>query len=200
MIGCPSINRVVAALAIGVSICVPGSISIADDAPVTLEKITDAWKAREQKIKSFDFRWWSKHFEVEPSDPQPQLEVAKAPARPETTFIIMRRFATDTKDDQLRMRLDERGRRWRPDRSDFVPSSTVEILDHGVERQFDEQSPLGYPLVQAKAQVGLIDYHDIRSRPLRLAYRPLHSPIGVFPGQMTLGKAADEGLVVLEHP
>src|SRR5436189_6453548 len=114
MIGRRSINRKMAALVIGVSIFVPGRISIAEDRPVTLEKIIEVWTAREQKIKSFDFRWWSKHFETEPSDAPTQPAAAKTPARPETTFIIMRRFATDTKDDQLRLRLDERGRRWRP--------------------------------------------------------------------------------------
>jgi len=198
------INRVAAALAIGVSMCVSGRISIADDTPVTLEKIIDTWKAREQKITSFDFHWWSKHFESEPDGVPPILLEENPVRRPDATFIAMYRFATDAQNGQLRTRLDERGREWCPSTADFVPSNTVEILDLGIEKRFHPQTLLGYPTLTTKGQVGLIDYHDIRSRPLRLAYRPLHSPIGVFPGQMTLRKQIDTAeapaLLILEHP
>jgi len=195
-------------LLISVALALPLNIAAhsagADDQPVRLENIIEAWKAREQKIASFDFRWWSKHFESQPNDALTPSGEAKPPPRPDTTFIIMRRFASDKKDGQLRTRFDERGREWWPSRADFIPVSTVELLDHAVEKRFHPESPLGYPTLTTQGQVGLIDYHDIRSRPLRLIYRPLHSPIGVFPGQMTLGKetgaAESESLVVLEHP
>jgi len=51
------INRTIAALAITVLICGTRQVSIADDSSVTLEKVIEAWKARERDTKSFDFRW-----------------------------------------------------------------------------------------------------------------------------------------------
>jgi hypothetical protein len=197
--------------------------AFSDDNPVTIKRIIEVWKAREQKIKSFDFRWWSKHFESEPNDWAPDAPgQARPPARPDATFIVRCRFATDSKDWQVRTRLDDRGRSWVWNSSDFtprtvaafskgsslppsdfVPRTAVDILNNGIEQRFLCDCPLGPPALATKTGPGLIDHHDVRSRALRLAYRPFTSPIAVFPAPLTLAKDTDAdstGLVVLDHP
>ena len=190
---------------IALLLLLPQRRASSDDAPVTLEKIIEVWKAREQKIKSFDFRWWSKHFESEPDvglrnqDPREP----KAPARPDTTFIVMSRFATDMKDNQVRTRLDDRGQQWSPNVGEFLERTRVDILDHGVEKSFYSNSDRGFfPTLDTRSSPGLVDHHDIRSRALRLAFRPLTGPIAVCPGKPELVEIADKdapGLLVVDH-
>src|SRR6478672_5137693 len=74
--------------------------AIADDAEVTLEKIINAWKAREEKVQTFDFRWWSKHFESADLDNRGGDDAA---------FVCRCRLVGDAKG---RIRFESKGREW----------------------------------------------------------------------------------------
>jgi hypothetical protein len=179
-------------------------LASAEDQPVALDTIINAWKAREQKIQSFDFRWWSKHFQSEPNDwaPRGRGDVRPPPC-PDSTFVLMYRFATDFKDGQIRTRLDDHGRQWWTvaETGKFFDRTRVELLDRGVEKQFFSNAPDGRPELITRSTPGVLDHHDIRSRAIRLAYRPLTGPIAVFPGQLKLVVDADkiaDGTIALE--
>ena len=129
----------------------------ADDTP-ELQKILDAWKAREQNTKSIDFRWWSKCFES-----------GAGPSKPDITYINKCRYLLD---DQDRKRLERSGKLWIASKSDYVRSTLVDIHDgQNYKTQLsDDAHEVATAFVDSRDRFSLnkVSWID----PLTIAYRP----------------------------
>jgi len=183
------INRMIAALTIGVLSCMPDRTSIADDAPVTLEKIIDAWKAREQNTKSFDFHWSARRFE----DGKTGLfamsarrsavrnrgavgDRADIPELPDANFIVNYRYVTDGKG---RIRVEESGQEWSTEKSDLVPRVRLEIFDGTSRNSFSLAGAIGSPRAYVGGPVDTIG-KLVWLHPVNMVYRPLSKSGGVL--------------------
>jgi len=107
--------------------------AIADDSPVTLDTIINAWKAREEKIETFDFRWWSKHFE------SADLENRGGD---DAEFIRPCRLVGDAKG---RLRFEAKGREWDREANEYVNRMRIEVFDGVHSITFTQDRDLTYP-------------------------------------------------------
>jgi hypothetical protein len=190
MTGRLPINRTMAVLAIGALTCVFCQNPIADDSPVTLDTIINSWKAREEKVQSFDFRWWSKHFESA-SYPAISVQPINKP-KENATFILRYRFCGDCKG---RMRLECKGRDWDQSRGEYISQTTTEILDGEHWVSFSPDGPVGYPYatidnIKMPRQIP----SNWNTLPLLISFRPITVPAAAY-GTWKLRSSKDGGVL-----
>ena len=176
----------------------------ADDKP-DLQKIIDAWKAREKKVESFDFRWWSKRFEDGRSNVRARAEaaikhVAVTPI-PDVTHITKYRFLMDA---QGRIRFEESGKEWASDKAEIVPRTFIDIFDGKIGKMQFLGGAMGFPT----AHFCGVDSHragkSIWLYPLIMIYRPFNQVTGVFASKtLTLidktATVENDPVIVLDH-
>ena len=99
------------------------------DPPFSIDDLKRKWKEHEELIKSFDFVAEGQHFDsgvfqnaIRGMSP---LDKDK-PKQPATTFPTKRRLLGDSTG---RLRLEEDGQVWVPDRGEFAPSTTVTVIN-----------------------------------------------------------------------
>ena len=166
----------------------------ADDKP-DLQKILDAWKAREQNTKSFDFRWRSKRFD-DGSDhipPSSRLQWAKKPADrvdpPDTTYIAKYRFLMDDKD---RLRRERDDVEWSVEKNDYLPRTSVELFDGSINKLLYTDGASQFKI----AFIGTDHTHIgelLWLWPVRLTFRPLTGGSAVFNRESLAISANSEG-------
>jgi hypothetical protein len=150
----------------------------ADEKP-DLQTIIDAWKAREQKVESFDFRWWSKRHEsrdanLPGANPIGTLKDKFVPgnpiAKPENDSIWRYRFVVDAGSRYL---YEEFGHDWIPEKGEFVPSHSVELFDGKLLKYFYGKGRFDHPHVTIEENpkgplVGRSTWAD----PIKMVFRP----------------------------
>ena len=156
----------------------------ADDKP-DLQKIIDAWKAREKAIQSFDFRWWSKRHESRDTNPPvdspvivPQHVVpGNVIAKPENDSIWRCRFLADSGGRYL---VEEFGHEWISDKGDFVPRHTVIIFDGKSYKYFFDTGRFDYPLWRVTEIPPGVDPDHKWPDLIKVAFRPSSLVLGTF--------------------
>ena len=152
----------------------------ADDKP-DLQTILDAWKAREKKVESFDFRWRSKRFEDGATNSARQraksLRGDEEFHLPDTTYIAKYRFVMD---DRERIRMDHDDNEWSLDKEDYVPRTSVLIYDGTNEKRLFKGGGNGI----TGAFIGG-DHRDSIGKllwlfPVTMTFRPLTGASAVF--------------------
>lgn len=160
--------RLVYHLAIVLIPLLPASVR-ADDKP-DLQKIIDAWKAREKTTESFDFHWVSKRFSAGTNSESKMPSGIVYHKKPASTYIWQYRFVFDANG---RSRVEEKGRMWVADVGDFSPFSMIYIYENNAETMsILEKGDRGYPLMQINRSPPLPP--DTPVRPIMdMIFRPL---------------------------
>jgi hypothetical protein len=151
----------------------------ADDKP-DLQTILDAWKAREKKVESFDFRWWSKHHEShgESLPAANNLAQGNAIPRPENYSIWHYRFVVDSRN---RYFYEEVGHSWIPKKGDFVPTHTVVLFDSKSYKTLSDKGHFDCPVLTVKEYTaGRPVPRSTWADPIKFEFRPLSLAMGMF--------------------
>ena len=152
----------------------------ADDKP-DLQKIIDAWKAREKAIESLDVRWWSKRFECGRGNLGAFVAAAvqhnAVPPVPDNTYIIQYRFLAD---DKNRCRFEENGQEWSPDKSAFVPRINIELFDGKTPKTFSAGGAAGFPFASIGGKSSMDVGATVWLYPLSMVFRPISKLDSVF--------------------
>jgi len=162
-----------------------------DDAPITLDTIINAWKAREEKAQTFDIRWRSKHFESASYHflfQNKQLEERKA----DGTFICRYRLVGDA---TRRIRFESQGRQWDGNRGDFVDEWSVDIFDGARTTIFQREGPLWFPFAQVRPDNIIDALLNSNTAPLVISFRALTISNAAFGNYKNLKLSKDHVLL-----
>jgi hypothetical protein len=154
----------------------------ADDKP-DVQTILDAWKAREKKTESFDFRWWAKHFESSSYHLSQAANIGRpynstqAATIPDTTFVAEDRFLMDGRG---RIRFDDKSKEWAADKADLVPRSSIDLFDGKIRQiqHYDLESG-DSTLILRENKIHSGAYGAVM-HPLATVYRPISIGIAGF--------------------
>jgi hypothetical protein len=165
-------------LCVGSSIVFVATVASAEDKSSDLNRVISAWKTREKKTNSFDFRWWSKRFESGSFNSEfPSLNQANDHQKPDETFIVAYRYLMD---GQNRIRQEERGREWSNDKAEFVPREVTQIFDGTLKHTFYMKDRSGFPSLHIGGNNNDTVGKLVWLHPVNMAFRPFGKSTGVF--------------------
>jgi len=149
--------------------------AFSDDTPITLDTIINAWKAREEKIQTFDLHWWSRHFESASyfaihNQPRDQR-------KEDTTFICRYRLAGDAKG---RTRFEQQGRQWDTKNGRFADQTTIEVFDGQKSTTLASGGIRGYPYAMVFDKFPQYVVRDHCALPVIVSFRAVKIPNAGF--------------------
>ena len=143
---------------------------------ITLDKIIDKWKERDQHTESFDFICDGEHFEIgEFAGPARRKD--SDDAVPDDISHRHRRFIL-SKDG--RTRFEEDGREWDDEKKLYVPRRTIDVFDGKSRNTFSTGGQVGFPAASFNWRNGPTFGRDLRNSPLRMALCPFRRGVGEF--------------------
>jgi hypothetical protein len=160
---------------------------IAQTDPAFLEKAIAAWRAREERIKSFDFSWAGDELQT-PRNVTPTRDKKALP--PKGHGMARMRLALD---DNSRVRFEYEGQRWSEEERRFVPSRTLETFS-GSRRTLLFAKGHSFPNAHISESNAGRAARDVRCLPLFLALRSVTLPFARFAGNELIA-TDQEGIV-----
>jgi hypothetical protein len=173
-------------IAVSVAALIFAKCAVAEDAPTT-QAIVDAWKAREQKIESFDVSWWSKRTEA--ADPRSLVPSNVNPSnvhpKPESAAIWRYHFVMDRPKNRLFFEVI--GRQWVIEKGDFIPLHVIETFDGKSYRTFYDVGVNSHRVfIKDVPTIPKRDYFEFYSRPIEVAFGPIIEGIELVPNTNNL--------------
>ena len=149
-----------------------------DDTPTTQE-IVNAWKSREQKIKSFDVTWWSKRIVSAASLPYPSnLTESERQALPDHASIWRFHLVMDAEDHFF---YEEYGRDYIPEKSEFAPRHVVETCDGKTFKTFFDTGLISHrvtSIADPDIVKGVTGSWGGSGIPIQIVFRPFDEHVG----------------------
>ena len=140
-----------------------------------LKAVIASWEDRAARINALDFTWSGEESQKGRVDSSPLKKASTA--RPDVAFGYKTRLILDHKS---RVLLDYEGKRWSPEKADYVESRTVTAFNGTVRIDYfpsGEKFPSAHITQQDKA---LKAGRHVRALPLRMAFRATDANLGVF--------------------
>ena len=151
-------------------VAVPATAVLAANAPVPLSAILEAWQARQNNVKSYEFSWTSTEFQGAHSIIVNNGPETDASFDAKATYIL---------DGTGRFRLDYVGMEYSPTKRSHVPVTTIDENDGSKRISFFPNGIQDFPNAQISADPDSESANVSQTLPVRLVYRTTDPIFGV---------------------
>jgi hypothetical protein len=162
---------------------------------ITIKTIIGKWKERERRTETFDFVWDSEHCEIFQTARLSKRDRLNGQSMPDDIFPRHRRFLSDNRGWT---RFEEEGREWDSEKKLYVPKQTINVFQGDAETTFFAHSAHEFPTAHSDTvTINQVD-KDVRTWPIRMAFRPFSSHLGAF--DLDTLVLADDKAMIQQRP